>query len=282
MLDLRHALTAFAKLKSPGKISAYLAEHGRHSLADLYEELDNETRDKVDQQSESLDRMGVGVFVHLPSDFPDALVVDGRPLAPIVFHWGNPKLLDEPSIAIAGARSAEKRALDATRACAKTAVDRGFVVVSGYAKGVDTVAHLAALESGGRTAAVLAEGFNHFKVKEIYREHFDQERVVVLSQFAPAQPWRAHAAMTRNKVVYGMSRALLVVEAGESGGTLAAGEGALAARKPVYVVDFGDETLAGSRLLVRRGAVRVRYRSEFDEVLTGLLAAQESGQQQLY
>ena len=113
-----------------------------------------------------------------------------------------------------------------------------MVVVSGYAKGVDTEAHLSALTAGGSTVAVLAEGIADFRLKQSYGGLPDGalNRLLVISQFPPRQRWTAGAAMTRNQVIVGLGDAVVVVEAGAGGGTLRAGETALQTGKQLWVL----------------------------------------------
>ena len=147
-----------------------------------------------------------------------------------------------------------------------------FVKMSGYAKGVDMTTHVAALESHGKTVIVLTEGINHFKVKkDLPRELVTPETVVVVSQFAPTQPWTAGGAMTRNAVIVGLGLGLVVVETGERGGTLAAGQHALKATQPVLVLDFGTETPPGNKLLLQQGGMPVRDRDDLKRALVELL-----------
>jgi DNA processing protein len=100
---------------------------------------------------------------------------------------------------------------------------------------------------------VLAEGIDHFPIKRDFVSHFDPERVLVVSQFHPQQPWAAYGAIARNHLIFGLGKALVVIEAGEQGGTLAAGREALQRGRPVFVLDFGDETPIGNRILVEAG-----------------------------
>jgi DNA processing protein len=149
--------------------------------------------------------------------------------------------------------------------------------VSGYAKGVDTATHLAALEQGGKTIIVLAEGINGFRIKREFSKDFDPKRVLVVSQFRPSQPWAAYAAMARNHVIFGLGNALVVIEAGEKGGTLAAGRDALKRGRPVFVLNFGDETPAGNRILIDAGAQPVASRSDLGRALDEMRGLPEQG-----
>lgn len=215
-------------------------------------------------------RNGVGVVIFTMPDFPSSLLSEQRPVAPIIFYRGNKDLFYKDGIGMCGSRHASARGLEAASRCGALATQKGMTVVSGYAAGVDTATHLAALREGGSTVVVLAEGMDHFRVKRDFAEAFDWARILVLSQFAPSQPWRAHAAMARNGIIFSLPKALLVVEAGEKGGTLAAGEGALKLGRTVLTVGFGDETPPGNRILIDKGARAVsspkELRDSFDEV----------------
>jgi DNA processing protein len=85
--------------------------------------------------------------------------------------------------------------------------------------------------------------------------------VLVVSQFSPSRPWSAANAMARNTVIIGLSLALVVVEAGDKGGTLAAGTKALQLNKPVLVLEFTPNP-RGNAELIQRGAISVRNRIE--------------------
>jgi DNA processing protein len=166
-----------------------------------------------------------------------------------------------------GSRHASSEGLRAAHACADAVARRGYSVVSGYAKGVDLVAHSAALASGGTTVIVLAEGINGFRVRRgEFTQLWDPERALVISQFAPDQKWFASGAMTRNSVISDMSEALVVVEAGETGGTLAAGEYALQRGQTVLALQLFDAP-AGNELLMANGAKVIRSRQHLEAAL---------------
>ena len=266
-MHLRLAAMAFAQLKTPTKIYAHTRNEGITALEDLFDSLDTEIQEHLTEQSDQLAAKDIKALFYTDDAYPSSLINNGKPLTPILFYWGNMQLLSRPSVGMCGSRSASPLGLKAAHACGQEVSERKLVVVSGYAKGVDTESHLAALESGGQTTIVLAEGFNYFKLKQAFRKHFDRERVVVISQFAPTQPWGAYAAMARNKVIYGLSKALVVVEAGERGGTLAAGEGALKEKKPLFVLNFGDDTPEGNKILLSKGGRSVKSRHELGEAL---------------
>ena len=131
-----------------------------------------------------------------------------------------------------------------------------------------------ALDKPRRTVIVLAEGILHFRRKRVFGDLLDFDRVVVVSQFAPAQRWNVGAAMTRNGVISGLGRAMVVVEAGETGGTLNAGLQALRMGRPVLALEFSSqETPAGNRILIEKGAVAVRNGVELSKFMDAVHAA---------
>lgn len=183
-------------------------------------------------------------------------VVLGKNAPKSLFLMGNVELLEEHAVSFCGARNASEKGVEAAALCARTACRNQFVVTSGNARGVDRATHREALAQGGATILVLPEGIQHFRIAPELRDVWDWARVLVVSQFAPATVWRSYNAMDRNKTIMALSCAMIVVEAGEKGGTRAAGEDALRLSIPLFAVDYGfDESVApGNRALIDKGA----------------------------
>jgi DNA processing protein len=209
-----------------------------------------------------LEKTGVGVLIRGDDeDYPRALEALRNPPR-ILFYRGKLALAREPAVGMCGSREASPEGLAAARACGRAVARAGLAVISGYARGVDTETHLGALEVGGSTVIVLADGIEHFRIKRVFREAFDPDRVLVLSQFPPRQTWNAGAAMTRNGVIAALGRALVVIEANEAGGTLDAGLQGLALGRPVLALEFRSGPRPGNELLFARGAHRVAGRTD--------------------
>ena len=172
---------------------------------------------------------------------------------------GNIALLDLPGLGFCGSRKASQKGLEAAWDCADQAARQGFVVVSGNAAGVDSQAHLAALKAGGSTILVLPEGIDHFRVRRAFKTVWDWGRVLVISQFEPEAIWRHYRAMSRNELIIALSRAVIVIEAGEKGGTLAAGLSTLKSQKPLFVANYEaiEEQAPGNARLLSMGAHRL-------------------------
>ncbi|AQT79323.1 hypothetical protein B1R94_08645 [Mycolicibacterium litorale] len=264
------ALVAFERFRSPKAVTAALQNPNPAFLEVEFKELPTETRVAICAQAETLHNQNVVAINAGDNRFPSSLMSAGRPIVPTLFCKGEQSLLQSPAAGMCGSRNASPLGLKAARACGEEVSCRGLTVVSGYAKGVDTQTHLAALAHEGATVIVLAEGISRFRVKRDFREAFDPKRVLVVSQFHPTQSWASYAAMARNRVIFGLSRALVVIEAGEKGGTLAAGRDAMKAGRPVFVLNFGDDTPPGNRLLIDSGARAVSSRRELGTALDEL------------
>jgi DNA processing protein len=281
---LRSALLAIEVHRTPSKLRAWLRSvdvpFGDESLAVALPAAEVAA---VDKEAADLATHGVDVALLGAPPYPARLAGLKSP-PPVLFLKGNAGLLSAPSVGMCGSRSATERGLRAAKASGEEVAQKGLTIVSGYAKGVDTETHLAALSSGGSTIIVLAEGISHFREKRAFASTgLPEGRVLVVSQFPPGQRWTAGAAMTRNGVIAGLSKALVVIEAAETGGTLNAGLQAIALQRPVLALEFADgATPPGNEMLFTRGALPVRSRQQLSALLDSIHAADTNETLQLW
>ncbi len=171
---------------------------------------------------------------------------------------GNTDLLNMAGLGFCGSRKSSPKGLETAQDCADQAANN-VAVVSGNAAGVDFEAHYNCLKAGGKTILVLPEGINHFRIIKTLQSVWDWERVLVVSQFEPNEPWKAFRAMTRNQLIIALSRAMIVIEAGEKGGTLNAGKETLKSGLPLYVAQYQDMSVdaRGNQMLLDMGALKL-------------------------
>src|SRR5712691_6096633 len=157
---------------------------------------------------------------------PARLHVAGEP------RWPLPR----PRVAIVGSRMASLEGLETAAGIAKALAKKGVIVVSGLADGIDTAAHTGAIENGGRTIAVLGTPLDraypakNYRLQEtIMRDHW------AISQFPTGYPTRPKDFVLRNRSVALISNASVIVEAGDSSGSLAQGWEALRLGRPLYL-----------------------------------------------
>lgn len=259
------AVAAFEHWRQGDAIRAQLV--GGAKLEDAWGQLDADARKNVEQMADRLRDAHVGVVVFGDMEYPGRLAAQREP-PPILFWRGNFGLAESPAVGMCGSRHASDQGLEAARACGREVARHGLTVVSGYAKGVDMETHLGALEADGRTIIVLAEGMLHYRKKKALQEVGAQDdHLLVVSQFPPGQTWNAGAAMTRNGVIAGLGRALVVIEAKDKGGTLDAGMQALRMRRPVLALEFSTGAPAGNAMLFTKGARRIANLGELTRAL---------------
>lgn len=194
---------------------------------------------RAQQLSEELSDQGVELLVENDFHYPHSLKKTLREKCPpLLFVKGNVSLLNNVSVGFCGSRKASQKGIDITANCATQLVEQGVTVVSGYASGTDLSAHKAALLGGGCTIFVLAEGILRSSIKGDVKELLNAENHIFISQFMPRITWNAGNAMSRNSVIIGLSRAMILIESGKTGGTFAAGEEALKVGCPLFVIDF--------------------------------------------
>lgn len=190
---------------------------------------------------------------------PSIAVVFAPKQPPTLYFAGNLALLSRMGVGVCGSRKSSDKGIETVRDCADQIAREGGPVVSGNAAGIDVAAHRAALEAGGSTILVLPEGIHHFRVRKDLRDVWDWNRVLVVSQFEPEASWSVFRAMDRNRLIIALSRAMIVVEAGESGGTVSAGLSTLKAGKPLYVAVYENmpEKAPGNARLLQLGGKQV-------------------------
>lgn len=163
---------------------------------------------------------------------------------PILFALGNTALLNTISVGFCGSRKISPKGTAIATGCSKQLVEKGVTVVSGYAAGTDLAAHRAALEHNGSTVFVLAEGIFHMSYKNDIKNFLSPDNHVFVSQFMPEISWNAGNAMQRNHIIIGLSKAMVLIESGLSGGTFEAGKEALRVNCPLFVVDYAEPFLS--------------------------------------
>ena len=166
-------------------------------------------------------------------------------------------LLDQPAVAVVGARSCSPYGASVARTLGRELAAAGLVVVSGLARGVDGEAHRGALEAGGTTVAVLGCGVDRvYPAAHAELARRVSERGLIVSEYAPGvepAPWRFPA---RNRIIAGLAAATVVVEARERSGALITADLALEEGREVFAVpgEITSALSAGTNALLRTGA----------------------------
>jgi DNA processing protein len=179
---------------------------------------------------------GIGVHAFFDASYP-AQLLGIREMPPLLFTRGRLQA-DPRAVAVVGSRSATDIGLRIARAVAASLARQNVTVVSGLAKGIDTAAHTAALDAGGRTVAVIGTGIRqHYPTANRQLQEHIAKVGLVVSQFWPdASPTKQSFPM-RNAVMSGYAAATVVVEAGAKSGARIQARLALQHGRPVVLTD---------------------------------------------
>ncbi|MGO9447683.1 MAG: DNA-processing protein DprA [Solirubrobacteraceae bacterium] len=244
------ALLALQRLAKPRRAAELFEEHGEPLAAlraldgttqlalDTPAPASGETElDEVVAELEAWEAEGISLLTVLDEAYPRNLrLVYDRPL--VLWVHGALNERDDRSVAVVGTRKASPAGLERARQISHQLVDAGYVVVSGLAAGIDAASHLATLEAGGRTIAVVGTGLRH----SFPRQNAELQRRLgaesaVLSQFEPDQDARKWTFPMRNAVMSGIARATVVVEATYTSGARMQARLALEHGRPVVLME---------------------------------------------
>ncbi|CAD0184879.1 DNA protecting protein DprA [Ruegeria sp. THAF57] len=201
------------------------------------------------------------------ADFPTALN-DLNDAPPMLWAVGNVSLLQNPSVAMVGARNCSSLGARMARGLATDLGKHGYVIVSGLARGIDTAAHIAALDAG--TVAVMAGGVDVIYPSEnTDLAHKIAENGLRVSEQPMGVTPQARHFPRRNRIISGLSQAVVVVEAAAKSGSLITARDALDQGREVLAVPGHpfDARAAGCNLLIRDGATLIRSAEDVIEAL---------------
>jgi DNA processing protein len=220
-----------------------------------------------------------GVRVHGAGDYPERLRDAEHPVE-LLYFQGWWELVNSPrSIAVVGTREPTAEGRRRTRRLVRSLIEDDFTIVSGLAKGIDSEAHTTTIQEGGRTIAVLGTPLSHTYPlenaalqKEIATNHLLISQVPVKRYEQQANPVaNRHFFPARNVTMSALTDATVIVEAGETSGTLVQARAALNQKRKLFILDscFRDSRLTWPHRFAERGAIRV---GEYDDIRKHLVS----------
>jgi DNA processing protein len=229
---------------------------------------------QAEQQIQAWRQNGLELLTILDTGYPENLrTVHDRP--PFVFVAGRLTAADARSVAVIGSRSPSAQGISSAKATAAHLITSGYTIVSGLARGIDTAAHTAALERGGRTIAVIGTGLNRsYPPENAALQSRIASTCAVISQFWPDAPPTRHSFPQRNATMSGIALATVVIEASQTSGARLQARLALAHGRPVLLSDALLTQPWARELADRPGTHVVRSPSEVTDVVERLTATE--------
>ncbi len=210
----------------------------------------------VEAELDKCRRLGLDLITLEDPDYPDSLRAIEKP-PPVLYVKGDFKESDQLGVAMVGTRKNTNYGKTIAEKLARQLVREGLTVVSGMANGIDSVSHKSALAADGRTVAVMGTGFGHTYPKNNANL---MRRIVksgaVISEFPFDQGPERWTFPKRNRIISGLTRGTIVVEAPEGSGALITAHDALSQGREVFAVpgDVRRATMKGTHGLIKDGA----------------------------
>ncbi len=215
---------------------------------------------EVDAELALLSRYSATVLARGTPEYPASMLpFPGMP--PVLYLRGDYRPADERAVGIVGSRDATSQGLKMAKRLAEGLARAGFTVISGLARGIDGAAHQGALDAGGRTLAVMANG-----LATIYPPEHDRmaeamiARGGLISEATMGQKPQPGLFPARNRLISALSRAVVLVEAREKSGALHTAVHAAEQGRPVLAMpgSLDNPLAAGCHELIRKGAILCR------------------------
>ena len=225
-----------------------------------------------------IEQMGLQVLTWDSPDYPRNLLSIAQP-PPVLYVKGALTPADEWAVAVVGTRHASAYGREVARELAARLAASGVTVVSGLARGIDGVAHQAALDAGGRTIAVLGSGLD-----ELYPpEHRQLAEAIVhsgalVSDYPPGTKPESVNFPPRNRIISGLSKGAVIVEAGETSGAVITAEFAAEQGRDVFAVPGSilQRSFRGTNKLIQDGAKLVLDAADILEELNLALVTEHT------
>lgn len=270
--------TALAAWNAGEQAIALLPREGRRSLDGVTARL--RATDPV-KEAELLKQAGVEFLTWADERYPEYLRHIFNPPA-VLYYLGDIRRDDDPAVALVGSRRATYYGRDMAHRLGKELAEADLTVVSGMARGIDTAAHRGALDGGGRTLAVLGSGLDVVYPQENSKLMCKiAANGAVISEFplgSMPEPWHFPV---RNRIISGLSRGTVVIEAAERSGALITAELALEQGRDVMAVpgNVTSPVSRGPNRLIKQGACLVENGSDILEEIgiTRLFQQDEGG-----
>jgi DNA processing protein len=221
---------------------------------------------------ERLSARGIWIITRADDGYPPLFRSRLKATAPpVIFGAGNPSALVDRSVAVVGSRDADEASIGFATALGRSCARHGLVVVSGGARGIDSAAMLATVDGGGKAIGVVAEALERAVRRPDFRAYLADGELTLIAVKHPAAGFSVGDAMGRNRLIYALAEAGVVVASGESGGTRAGAlENLKAGWVPLFVRDDSDAPDGNRELLDAGGLPITRDELDGDSLLERL------------
>lgn len=219
--------------------------------------LKKEYRENLEQYVKYMEKYDIGIITIKDKDYPkDLLHIYDAPA--ILYYKGDKELLHTNMIAIIGCRDCSLYGKEVSMKFSQELAKRGITIISGMAKGIDSYSHIGCIKAGGKTIAVLGSGIDIIYPKEnrlLYDKILSTGGLILSEYVIGTKPSKLNFP-ARNRIISGLSKGLIVVEAKEKSGTLNTVDFALEQGKEIFVIpgNITSNNSVSTNELIKQGA----------------------------
>ena len=217
---------------------------------------------------------GIEIIPFFSKKYPQRLInTMGHSAPPFLYLTGNSDILKTNGVAIIGDKFVSAKGELITYTAAKELSRHNLATISGFASGVDMIAHKSAIENHGTTIAFLPYGILDFKLNDYIKDIYDPEKMLIISSFYPNKEINKFNAFIRNKIICAMSLVVYIVEAPIEGGVFEAAKSANKLNVPLFSTEYSSypENAKGNKIILEEmNGIPVRGKMENDLLIPNM------------
>ncbi len=226
---------------------------------------------KIDDDYSKLLESGIETVLFFSDRYPARLhKILGHKIPSILYTFGNIELLKMNGVAVLGDKDVSDKGGQISYEAGRLLAAHGIGVVSGFAQGVDLMAHRSALTNNGKTVAFVPYGMFHLSIPPVLGDVFNPERILIVSVFYPSAEANRYNAYMRNRIICAFSRAVYIVEAPSEEGIFEAAKSAKNLNVPLFTTKYAaypKNADGNKRILEEMGGIPVLGRMESDRMV---------------
>jgi len=277
-IDILREITAYEYLwiqegASFKTIAELFRRHPNSTPSDLVgDQLIKQMIPDIQKRLDCLNLPNFGVKINKITDYPERLKDARNPIELLYFIGNWDSIYDEKVVAIVGSRKPSIAGIRRTKKLVKMLVEDGYTIMSGLAEGIDATAHTTAIRHGGKTIAVIGTPINQYypKKNKLLQDEIANNHLLI-SQIPferyNRQDYRSNRFFfpERNATMSALSKATVIIEAGETSGTLTQARAALAQGRKLFILNnnFQNPEITWPNYFDNRGAIRLKTYEDF-------------------
>jgi len=264
--------TFFKVIKFFGGLKETIENIEKYNIKTKYKnKIELAPKEQIEEEIVACSTVGAKIITYKNNNYPKILLsISDFP--PVITAIGNIELFKKPSVSIVGSRNASSNGCNFARKIAKELGEKGYIITSGLATGIDTSSHKAALETG--TIAVLGGGIDNIYPRgneDLYYQIKNKGLLVSEVPFGSAP--KAENFPARNRIISGLSKGVVIIEAGERSGTIHTARQAIEQNRELFVAPGNpyDYRCEGSNKLIKDGANVITCTEDISDILENFI-----------